>query len=127
MRLHYRMNKTMRDLVIGINIHTEYGTLLTASNNWATGDDIPFVNEGDGFADFEIDCLNLLPGRYYLSLWLGKWEHQLDVLKNCIAFDVESADCYGSGRGIESRFGLIYLPSRWKSRAPQELGALAEA
>ena len=51
----------------------------------------------------------------------------MDVLKNCIAFDVESADCYGSGRGIESRFGLIYLPSRWKSYAPQERGALAEA
>ena len=33
---------------------------------------------------------NLLPGRYYLSLWLGKWDHQQDVLKNCIHFDVEN-------------------------------------
>lgn len=120
MRLRYRAHKMLRDLVIGINIHTEYGTLLAASNNWATGDDIPYVEPGEGYADFEIDFLNLLPGRYYVSLWLGKWEHQLDVLKNCIAFDVETADCYGSGRGIESRFGLIYFPSRWRSVPPAE-------
>jgi lipopolysaccharide transport system ATP-binding protein len=115
MRLHYRLKNAQRDLVVGINIHTEYGTLLAASNNWATGDDFPFVNAGDGCADFEIDCLNLLPGRYYLSLYLGRWDDHQDVLKNCVAFDVETADCYGSGRGIDSKFGLIYLPSRWKS------------
>jgi homopolymeric O-antigen transport system ATP-binding protein len=126
MRLYYRANKTLIDLVIGINILTEYGTLLTSINNWATGDDIPIVNVGDGYADLEIDCLNLQPGRFYLSLWLGKYHHQMDVLKNCIAFDVEAADCYGSGRGIEPRFGLIYLPSRWKSCAPQR-DQLAEA
>jgi len=125
MRLHYRAYKPLRDLVVGINILTEYGTLLAANNNWATGDDIPFVEPGEGFADLEIDCLYLLPGRYYLSLWLGKWNNQNDVLKNCIAFDVEPADYYGSGRGIESGFGLMFLPSRWKSCAPQERGAFS--
>lgn len=125
LRLHYRAYKPLRDLVVGINILTEYGTLLAANNNWATGDDIPFVEPGEGFADLEIDCLYLLPGRYYLSLWLGKWNNLHDVLKNCIAFDVEPADYYGSGRGIESGFGLMFFPSRWKSCVPQEHGALS--
>ncbi len=119
-RLHYRVHKSLRDLVIGINILTEYGTLLAANNNWATGNDIPFVESGEGFADLEIDCLYLLPGRYYLSLWLGKWNNLHDVLKNCIHFDVETSDYYGSGRGIDSSFGVMFLPSRWKSCAPQE-------
>lgn len=121
-RLHYRANKVLRDLVVGINIHNEYGTLIAASNNWATGDDIPVVNPGEGFSDFEIDCLYLLPGRYYISLWLGKWSNQHDVLKNCISFDVEPSDYYGSGRGIDSSFGLMFFPSRWKSYPPQERG-----
>ncbi len=43
LRLHYRAFTELRDVVIGINIHNEYGTLLAASNNWATGDDIPIV------------------------------------------------------------------------------------
>jgi lipopolysaccharide transport system ATP-binding protein len=118
-RLHYRARERLRDFVIGINVHTELGTLVAASNNWATGDDIPIVEEGEGYADFEIDCLYLLPGRYYLSLWLGKWENLHDVLKDCISFDVESSDYYGSGRGIESRFGLMFFPSRWRSEPPQ--------
>ena len=127
LRLHYRAFKDLRDVVIGINIHNEYGTLIAASNNWATGDDIPIAAEGDGYADFEIDCLYLLPGRYFLSLWLGKWNNQQDVLKNCISFDVEPSDYYGSGRGIEAGFGLMFFPSRWKSYAPQDLRALSEA
>jgi lipopolysaccharide transport system ATP-binding protein len=124
LRLHYRARKVLRDLVVGINIHNEYGTLVAASNNWATGDDIPLVEQGDGFADFEIDCLYLLPGRYFLSLWLGKWNNQLDVLKNCIHFDVEPSDYYGSGRGIDNSFGLMFFPSRWKSCAPQERSSI---
>jgi lipopolysaccharide transport system ATP-binding protein len=120
LRLHYRAHKMLRDLVVGINLHNEYGTLIAASNNWATGDDIPVVEAGDGFADFEIDCLYLLPGRYFLSLWLGKWSNLHDVLKNCIHFDVEPSNYYGSGRGIDSSFGMLFFPSRWKSCAPQD-------
>jgi ABC-2 type transport system ATP-binding protein len=127
LRLHYRANKLLRDLVVGINIHNEYGTLIAASNNWATGDDIPIAEPGDGIADFEIDCLYLLPGRYYLSLWLGKWNNLHDVLKNCISFDVEPSDYYGSGRGIDAGFGLMFFPSRWKSVAPQERAAVGGA
>ena len=119
-RLHYRAYKPMRDLVVGINIHSEYGTLIAASNNWATGDDIASVEPGEGFADFEVDRLYLLPGRYFLSLWLGKSNNLYDVLKNCVAFDVEPSNFYGSGRGIESRFGLMFFPSRWRSTTPQE-------
>ena len=127
LRLHYRAYQKLRGLVVGINIHTEYGTLVAASNNWATGYDIPVVDPGEGFADFEIDCLYLLPGRYYLSLWLGRWDNLHDVLKNCISFDVETSDYYGSGRGIEAGFGLMFFPSRWKSCPPQERRALNQS
>ena len=120
LRFNYRANKVLREFVVDIHIYNEYGTLVTSSSNWATGDDIPLVEPGDGFADFEIDCLYLLPGRYYLSLWLGRWPDYQDTLKNCVVFDVESSDFYGSGRGIDSSFGLTFFPSRWKSCVPQE-------
>lgn len=123
-RMHFRAHKRLRDLVVGINVHSEYGTLLAASNNWATGDDIPLVEPGEAYSDFEIDCLYLLPGRYYLSLWLG-WKIYYDVLKNCISFDVEPSNYYGSGRGIESRFGLMFFPSRWRTVTPQERSGIA--
>jgi hypothetical protein len=28
--------------------------------------------------------------------------------------DVETTDYYGSGRGIDRRFGQIFLPGHWK-------------
>lgn len=115
LRLHYKAETTLRDLVVGVNIHSEYGALVAASNNWATGDDIPLTKPGAGYADFEIDSLTLMPGRFYLSLWLGKWSNLHDVLKNCIHFDVEASDVYGSGRGIDSSFGLVYFASRWRA------------
>jgi hypothetical protein len=37
---------------------------------------------------------------------------------------VEPSDFYGSGRGIESKYGLMFFPSRWKSRTPQERDVL---
>ncbi|MFH1154553.1 MAG: ABC transporter ATP-binding protein [Pseudomonadota bacterium] len=113
-RIYYRAYKTLPELVIGLNILTEYGTLVAASNNVVTGDPVPRSGVGEGYADFEIESLYLLPGRYYLSLWLGKWEEQQDVLKNCISFDVEPSDYYGSGKGIDSLHGILFFPSCWK-------------
>ena len=121
MRLHYRAHKKLYDTIVGVNILTEYGTLVAASNNWATGDKIPVAEPGDGYADFFIDCFYLLPGRYYLSLWLGKWDNLYDVLKNCITFDVETSDYYGSGKGISNEYGIVFFPSRWTVMAPQEI------
>jgi lipopolysaccharide transport system ATP-binding protein len=120
LRLHYRGHEQIRDLVVGVSIDNEYGTMIAASNNWGTGDGIPIVEPGEGYADFEIDCLYLQPSRYYLTLRLGKWNNRYDELKNCIAFDVETSDYYGSGRGIDRSFGLVFFPSRWKSCAPQD-------
>lgn len=121
MRLRYNAKVRLRDLVVGINWYSEYGTLVAANNNWVTGNDIPLVEPGDGIADFQIDCLYLLPGRYYLSFHLGKWPDYYDGLTNRVAFDVESSDYYGSGRGIENRFGLTFFPSRWISVPPQDI------
>jgi lipopolysaccharide transport system ATP-binding protein len=132
-RMHFRSYKRLRDLVVGINFHSEYGTLLAHSNNWATGDEISLVEPGVGFSDFQIDCLYLLPGRYYLSLGLAArsglyaegWKNSYDTLMNCVTFDVEPSNYYGSGRGIESRHGLMFFPSRWRTAPPQELSRIS--
>jgi hypothetical protein len=114
-RLSFRVHRKIRDFRVGLEMLTELGLRLAASNNWATGFDIPYVSPGDGYIDFEIDFLNFMPGRYYLSLWLGPWENLHDVIQHCAIIDIEPADYYKSGRGIESRFGLVFLPCRWKS------------
>jgi len=129
-RLHFRTHTVVSDLRVGIELNTDMGLKLIGTNNWATGFYVPAVGPGVGSMDLEIDFLNIMPGRYYLSLWLGPWGHIQDCLQNGVVLDVEPSDFYGTGRGIEPRFGLVFLPCRWKSEnlppvaAPKEPAGL---
>jgi hypothetical protein len=77
--------------------------------------EIAHLAPGDGQIDLEIDCLNLMPARYYLTLRLmGAGQVRYDMLEHCIALDVETSDVYNSGKGLDSRWGLVFLPGRWK-------------
>jgi len=62
----------------------------------------------------EIDSLNLLPGRYYFSLWLtGVGGVVYDAVEHCACLEIELANVYRSGRSIDARFGIVYFPQRW--------------
>jgi hypothetical protein len=65
---------------------------------------------GKGHIDSEVDFLNLMPGRYHVSLVLGARGLLSDMLDYCGALEVEAPDFYYSGKGIDSRFGIIFLP-----------------
>ncbi len=113
-RLHYRAERRVSCPHFGLEIHSDMGTLITSANTWGAGVEIPSLPPGDGHIDLEVDFLNLMPARYYISLWLARVGHYYDVLQNCATLDVEASDFYKSGRGIESRFGIIFLPCRWR-------------
>ena len=113
-RLHYHVKKRVLNPHFGLKIYTDLGTLITDVNTWGTGFEIPFLPPGDGHLDLKIDFLNLMPGRYHISLWLAGIRVLYDVLEHCAVLDVEASNFYQSGRGIESRFGLIFLPCKWE-------------
>ena len=115
LRLHFRVYRAIREFRVGVEFFTHLGLKLVGTNSWATGFDVPRVVPGDGYMDLEIDFLNFLPGRYYLSLWLGVKGNIQDVIQNCVYMDVEPSDYYKTGRGMDARFGLVFLPCRWKS------------
>jgi lipopolysaccharide transport system ATP-binding protein len=116
MRLHFQAQTEVRDLHIGVEIRNELGMLMTLNNNWMTALSVTRVPEGSHHMDLEIDFLNLMPGRFYLTLWLkGPDSSNHDLLENCMTMDVETSDYYGSGRGITPKFGVIFLPARWRA------------
>src|SRR3954451_12278879 len=89
--------------------------MLTDLHTWGTGLDIPLTPVGPGEINLDIDFLNLMPETYNLGIWAasngGEWH---DVLDHVMTLEVEPSDYFGSGRGIESRFGLIFFPCRWR-------------
>jgi len=115
-RLHYHANEPIERPSFGFRMYTELGTLVTDTGTWLHGLDIPQAPTGDGYVDLEIDSLNLIPGRYFLSLQLdSSMSTKLyDMLEHAVHLDVEEGPIYGSTRTIDSRHGLVYFPQRWR-------------
>lgn len=115
-RMHFHAREPIERPSFGFRIYSEFGTLVTDTSTLLHGIDIPLVPPGDRYVDLEIDSLNLLPGRYYLSLWAESpvIQRTYDVIEHAVYLDVEEAPIYGSSRRIDSRFGLVFFPQRWR-------------
>jgi hypothetical protein len=74
---------------------------------------IPFIPAGEGYLELEISCLNLLPARYWLSLWIHGGGVVYDGLEHCTVLDIEGGNIYQSSRTIDNRHGIVYFPQRW--------------
>jgi lipopolysaccharide transport system ATP-binding protein len=113
-RLNYEAVERVVNPIFGFQLFSATGVFLTDVSTWNLGVEIPTLHPGDGYLDLAIDALNLMPGRYFLSLWLTSPDGTLhDVLEHVTALDVEPSNYYKSGRGIDGRFGVIALPCRW--------------
>jgi len=133
-RLHYHAQDPVSHPSFGFRLTTEMGTLVTDTSTWHHDIEIPLVPPGDGYVDLEIDCLNLLPGRYSFSLWLtgnSRVQHPVhsaigvfDSLEHCARLEVEMSNVYQSGRVVDGRYGIVYFPQKWDlTGIPQEAAA----
>jgi lipopolysaccharide transport system ATP-binding protein len=113
-RFDYDVEKPLPNLSFGFRINTEMGTLVTETNTRVHDIDLPTMKQGGGYLELEINALNLLPGRYFLTLGIatiGGAVH--DVLDNCISFDIEPGQIFGTGRITDNRYGVVFFPQRW--------------
>jgi len=114
-RLHYEATERIVEPHFGFEIHSQLGTLITETSTWSTNTDIPGIDPGEGSFELTIDSLNLMPGRYRVSLWISSiGGMDYDIVPHCSIFDVETSDVFGSGRGADQRFGLVRFPSQWR-------------
>jgi hypothetical protein len=114
-RLHYHAKKNILKPHFGVELYSELGTRITSINTWCDGFDTYSLAPGDGFIEVQVDTLNLMPGRYYASLWLSSLGTSFDRVDHCAILDIESSDYMRSGRGFDSRlFGIVFFPSKWR-------------
>jgi lipopolysaccharide transport system ATP-binding protein len=113
-RLHFEANQRIENLIFGLEIHTQLGTLVVQMHTYNSGIDIPIIELGAGYMDVEIHDLNLMPGQYTVSLFLANLGYMFhDVLEHCTTLDIEPSSRYGIGRGIKGN-PIVSLRCSWK-------------
>jgi len=112
-RFHYECQRDIPNLHFGLRIYSNLGVLISDVHTWSTSQAIELAPEGASSIELEIGFLNLMPGSYYLSVWASSFNEWHDMLENVAALEIEPSDYYGTGRGIEARFGLIFFPFHW--------------
>lgn len=114
-RMHYTVNSRVLEPYFGLELYTNIGTMVTSINTWTSGYELESLGPGTGYIDVHIDCLNINPDRYYMSLWVASvGPRYYDHLEMALTVDIEAADVHNSGRCPEKWFGLVYMPCRWK-------------
>jgi lipopolysaccharide transport system ATP-binding protein len=113
-RMRYKAHSEVAHPSFGFRLLTELGTLVTETSTWHHDLEIPVVTAGEGYVDLQIDALNLIPGRYYLSAGLsGAGGHVFDWVDHCARLEIEQSNIYNAGRTFDSRFGIAFFPQRW--------------
>ena len=115
MRFHYAASEPIAHPSIGFRIYTDMGTLVTETSTWHHGIAIPLLEPGEGYLDLEIGCLNLMPARYSMSLWITDMTGTFvyDNIEHGVTLEVEKANIYQSGRDLDSRCGIVFFPQKW--------------
>ena len=114
-RLHYRANKDGVRPIFGVGIETDSGTVVSRVSTWLCGVEVPALACGDGFIDLCLDSVNLMPGRYFLSSWLGAMGPIIyDSVDRSSVLVVEEADFYGSGRTSQDKSVIMMLRCHWE-------------
>jgi len=114
MRLHYEAKKPLETPIFGVEIHTQLGTVVAQIHTYNSGFDIPYLPAGTGYIDLAIQELNLMPGRYYISLFIANLGYLFhDTLQHCAVLDIEPSTRYGLNRGLTSN-PVICLACTWE-------------
>jgi hypothetical protein len=112
-RLHFEATREMADPIFGFEIQNSLGLVVANIHTYNNGFEIPLLPAGPGFIDVLMDDVNLLPGRYLLSLYsvnLGDIFH--DVLPHCSALEVQTSNRYGLMRGL-IKDPLVIFDCHW--------------
>ena len=114
LRFHYEVARPLGNLSFGFRLFSEMGTLVTETSTRLHDIGLPMLAAGEGRLDLDIDALNLMPGRYYLTVGVTTIDGPVhDTLHHCARLDIEPGRVYGTGRVVDSRHGFVFFPQRW--------------
>jgi lipopolysaccharide transport system ATP-binding protein len=120
MRLHYQVHKQVSKPKFFVRIRNQFGEKVTTVGTHLSGLEIPILYPGIGYIDLDLEYLNIMPDRYYITLWIdrysdipGEKEILYDYIERCAPLNVEYVDYYRSGRGVDKIWGSMFMACKW--------------
>ncbi len=107
-RIHYKAATRIEQPAFGLALmDTKTGAHIAGPNNALDQVAIPSI-EGEGFVDYQIASLPLLPGRFSVTAAIFDWEcvHCYDYWDESTFFDIATG-------GTEEKHGLLSLRGSW--------------
>lgn len=99
--------------ILGFVISNALGNNVFGSNNRVHRNMSSNPSARMGKMSIRIPCLPLMPGRYYVSFWLGDHCYDYDIIENAGCIEVIESDVAGSGV-LPPRFaGDVFCPAEW--------------
>jgi len=107
----YLVHKDIEDPHFGVAVFKEDGTYCYGPNTRFDGLKIERLRKGSGSFSIEYESLNLLPGKYRISIaiWEKNEKFAYDYHNACYEFDVISD---------KKDHGIVYLRHRWSWKLP---------
>lgn len=106
-RMHYEAHESIQEPRFGLALFHSSGFHINGPNNVFSDYAIAEI-EGQGFVDYTIDRLPLLPGTYHVSVAIHDHEgkHPYDHIHQRLTFRVRAG-------GVREEFGTFYIPANW--------------
>jgi len=84
----YHAQKPIDSLHVGYILSNDEGTYVLAASSRYQNANHQWSPAVDGEIECELGMIPLLPGRYYISLWLGGPHTDSDIIRNAISFEI---------------------------------------
>jgi lipopolysaccharide transport system ATP-binding protein len=101
----------LKRATVAIIIGGVYNDKIIEANSYFSYNAILDLVSGKYVCHFKKNIL--LPGVYNITAYLGRFDENVDTLKNCLEFNVEPADVYGTGHAMDQRCGIVYVDHDW--------------
>ena len=109
--VEFDLKETTLSPVLGVVVKSSHGHALFGVNNkFIPGYHFDRMSSS-GTIICRIEGLPLMPGPYYLDLYLGDEHRDIDIIPEAVSFDVLVSDVFGSGKMPPEVAGPIFLPA----------------
>jgi len=111
-RIYYKAQSKIENPVFGIAVYSDTGIHITGPNTKKEGFPIDSLM-GEGFIEYKVDTLPLMPGTYLFSAAAYDYagQHAYDHWEQYWKFHVMES------KTVTHRYGLISMPSTWRKES----------